>query len=53
MEYLIHFVLYELVDPTLMLYIYIGYTLIWRDSCYLDPEGKTKGMQNSMNPDKL
>ena len=30
----------------------IGYTPTWRDSCYLDPEGKAQGMLNSMNPDK-
>ena len=33
-------------------YLNIGYTPTWRDSCYLDPEGKAQGMLNSMNPDK-
>ena len=32
--------------------LYIGYTPIWRDSCYLDPEGEAQGMLYSMNPDK-
>ena len=32
--------------------LYIGCTPIRRDSCYLDPKGKARGMINSMNPDK-